>query len=502
MATMTYSNLVQTLRCAWSRITGNSYSDNPGQPAHDRLPEKPESPSGTLSSSGGDEILASALARLDTNEYEQYLAMAKFIEISQSLFLYELMPFKQVLTTRLPLRDAFEVFRALLKLPESETIEYRPVRSLRDVSAQHAIIYRETAASGTPFTVYPPRVVGKGDQRPLACVTRSLFFACLADARVRGRSAFIEFQGAVLLDFQGQELDRVDEQLQLDLPILQASKEGVWITTSQVELMELDEAFMLLGPNTLQFGHWIWEYMPKYVAATMSAAISGVPVLIDSNMPESHRQFLRLVVPAGTEIVEVPTFMSVRVRRLWCAPTLSYVALYLKSLDPLWPTYQIAPPDRFAAVFREMWRRMEQALSAKSGPERIFLARKPDQHRKLVNNSVIELAAQERGFVLVYPQDLDFADQMNLVRNARRIVGSEGSALFLGFFASPGTKLCILSSPHMFYSTSYTCLLEELGVDVTILTGPVVQERPPYPHFGDYSVPEDTFRTFLEEWSA
>jgi pyridoxal/pyridoxine/pyridoxamine kinase len=44
--------------------------------------------------------------------------------------------------------------------------------------------------------------------------------------------------------------------------------------------------------------------------------------------------------------------------------------------------------------------------------------------------------------------------------------------------------------------------LKELGVDVTIFTGSVVQGHPVYPHFYDYSIPESAFRTFLEEWCA
>ena len=181
------------------------------------------------SSSGGDEILERVLARLDASEYEQYLALAELIAARPSQFLYELLPFKEALTRRLPMRDAFEVFRALLKLPPSATIEYRPVRSLIEESAQHAIVYRETAPSGIAFTVQPRRVIGKGDRGPLECVTRSQYVACLPDAGLRGRSTFIEFRGAALLDYQGQELNRVDEHLIVDLPVLQATKEAVWI---------------------------------------------------------------------------------------------------------------------------------------------------------------------------------------------------------------------------------------------------------------------------------
>lgn len=90
---------------------------------------------------------------------------------------------------------------------------------------------------------------------------------------------------------------------------------------------------------------------------------------------------------------------------------------------------------------------------------------------------------------------------MRLIRGARYIVGSRGSALFLNFFAKPGAKLCILSQQHMLKLTSVTCLFEELGIDTTVLSGPIVNEHK-YAQFAEYSISEDTFRAFLDNWLA
>ena len=110
--------------------------------------------------------------------------------------------------------------------------------------------------------------------------------------------------------------------------------------------------------------------------------------------------------------------------------------------------------------------------------------------------------AKQAGFTVIYPQDFDFATQIGLVRNARYILGQGGSALLLSFFARSGTKLCILSSVNIFRSTSYTCLLEKLGIDTTILTGPVAQEQGLYSHNTDYTIPERIFAAFLESWQT
>jgi capsular polysaccharide biosynthesis protein len=447
-----------------------------------------------------DQALSRALSLLDIEQREQYRTLAETIRARPSQFLYELIPFKESLTKQLSLQEACQIFGGLLSLPSETTIEHLPVRSLFDVASAHAITFRETAPAGLRFTAQPPRVIGVGDQRPLECVTRSLYVACLPDAYVHGRSALIEFRGSAVLDFQGGELEQVDEHLILDLPVLQAGKKDVWLATSRTNALRLDEGFNLLGPNTPQFGHWMWEYMPKYVAAVMSAKLSNVPILIDAYMPATHREFLEMLLPPNAEVVEVPYNGTVRVRRLWCAANLAYIPTYIKTLDPNWPAYEIPLPEHFAAVFNEITRRAEAVVPSKPGPERIYLARKPDQLKKLVNYSAIEQCARERGFYVFYPQDLTFAEQIQLMRGARYIIGPEGSALFLGFLARPATKLCIVSSIHMFNATSYTCLLEAIGLDTTIFTGEVVNESKLYPHFADYRISEEAFRAFLGEW--
>ena len=128
----------------------------------------------------------------------------------------------------------------------------------------------------------------------------------------------------------------------------------------------------------------------------------------------------------------------------------------------------------------------------------MFLARKESLHRRLVNHTAIEAAAAVRGFAIVYPEDLDFLGQVRLVRNARHIVAPDGSALFLGYFARPGMKLCVLTHPLIFMMQIETALLS--GVEVTLLTGPYVRKKVKSPEESDYQIEESRFCAFLEDW--
>jgi capsular polysaccharide biosynthesis protein len=149
-----------------------------------------------------------------------------------------------------------------------------------------------------------------------------------------------------------------------------------------------------------------------------------------------------------------------------------------------------------------MTRRADLALGNIKGPERVFLARKDFRHRKLVNRDVIEAIAKQRGFALVYTEDLEFIEQVRRLRNARFVIAPEGSALFLTFFAQAGLRLCILNNPETEGLAVYDGLLAGMGVEITVVTGPEVKKHHELANYSDYRIDETRFSGFLDGWLA
>ena len=282
----------------------------------------------TLAQQGHDFL--SELSSIDLRQHPTFRPGFTF-ESGTKRALLPAMQFKQALMARLSLQDAFEAFRAVVTLPDCERVESRPLRSICKVASKRALVFHETAPAGERFLAHPPKVIGTGNHRVLECVTRTQFVACLADARVRGRSAIIEFDDAALLDYEEAELEGTDQVFEFDPAVLQGDNRQLSIMTSDSASISLGEAFNLLGRHTPEFGHWIWEYVPKYVAATMSGVMPPVPVLVDAGMPETHRQLLELVLPAGVAVIEVPAFAAgARSTALVCAGSLLLTDLFEK----------------------------------------------------------------------------------------------------------------------------------------------------------------------------
>jgi capsular polysaccharide biosynthesis protein len=427
--------------------------------------------------------------------------------------LFELMRLKQRLAASFGVQEGFNLYQRAMELPECvdvqpkpvtdrDLIRHKPLRSLRSAS-ENFDFFLEMDPPGEPFLVPPARVIGKSNSCTLRGLARSSFLTCVKDARVRGRSAFIDLEEVALLEYQGGELARLDDQLDFDPAIFQATNDAVWIITPKDNggLLELDEAFTLLGPHAHDFGHWIWEYVPKYVAAARSGALPPVPILIDEVMPTTHRQALELMLPENVDVVTVAPYQSARVRRLWCAAGEFYLPVLEKRNERLKWDYFAAPPARFSALIRDMSRRADRVLAPVTGPERVFLARQSWRRRKLLNHVEIEAAARACGFQVIYPDELNFQEQVRIIRSARFVTGPDGSAFYLAFFARPGTKLCILSNPYTLVTQAeQTGLLSEAGIGVTVITGSSAPRDPEYPDFDDYTIDQVVFKSFLDQW--
>jgi hypothetical protein len=414
--------------------------------------------------------------------------------------LFLLMKFKQLLVKEHGVERGFDLYRDTIPKHREARATLRRLESHFSYCKTHAQEFHEIAPAGEPFTIMPPIVIGQGNQRPLTNTTRSLYIACLRDALVRGRSSITEVGDAALADHQGEELDRIDDELEFDAAVIHRSVEQIWTIAQGRAPLEIDEAFSLLGCKTDFFGDWLAESVPRYVAATLSGHLPPVPVLIDASMPRTHRQALELALTAGADIIEVSAFESVRVKRLWSGPSPAYMPFHQKFTERFKWDYMMSSPQRDVAIGKELGRRVDLVLGGSPGPSRVFLARKDFRHRKLVNRAEIEAVAAAHGFAIVYPEELDFVDQARLLRNARFVVGPEGSAMFLCSFLRPTGKICILNHQNTEGLTGYNAGKDGADGTVTIITGPQVGLQRESPQDVDYTIDVDVFRRFLETW--
>ena len=406
----------------------------------------------------------------------------------------------------IPVGAGFDAFKTVMggRLDDAELV-LKPLISTREFALRAASVFREVESAGEPFTNRPSRVVGAGDHRIISHTTRSSYLAAFDNVRTRGRSQLLEFDNCVLLDFESNEFSRIDDDIELDSAIFRRQGEAAWIIEpSSSDGLEVEECFSLLGPNTFAFGPWIIEYLPRLWQALDAGLPPDVPILIDRGMSRQHRESLEMLVGRQRPIVEVAPMQCVDARRLWFSPTFYYAPIYPQFNERFRYDFVAASPERFRRIFSGMASVLLATGEPPASGRKLFLARKPgSHHRRLVNQDHIRQLASAAGFESVYLEDLDFRAQLSLVRSASFLIGPEGSAFFVAFFARPGTRVCVLNHPHTEFVTEVTALLEAVGVGCTVLTGPFSRiEEGGYLHFSDYEIDPGAFTDFITEWSG
>jgi capsular polysaccharide biosynthesis protein len=98
----------------------------------------------------------------------------------------------------------------------------------------------------------------------------------------------------------------------------------------------------------------------------------------------------------------------------------------------------LGTPNDLALGVRE---RVLAHAPARQGARRVYLSRRGQPMRVMVNEAALEAALRSRGFTVVRPEALSPAEQIALARNAEVIVAPTGAALANALFAPAGARI-------------------------------------------------------------
>lgn len=412
------------------------------------------------------------------------------------------MRFKQAAVARIGPDAAFAACAPHLGVPGLDRLHARELVPLRD--AADAATTRTLWPGGTEFDRPPPDVVGSSNVGPLPGRERAGFLARLDGVRLRGRSSLLLHGDRLLIDAEPEEFAALPDNPEYDPGVLHAAGTRLWTMEATAPQLRVDEAFLLSGSHSVDFGHWITEYLPRYAMAVAAGLPPGTPVLVDAIVPGTILDALPALLPPGSSVLRIPHLGSVDVGRLWCASNPIYSGFYPTLWTPgTWATIGSAP-TRLAWMVRELARLLGPDIDAPTGCDRLFLARRPSRHKKkLLNHPEIEAIAADRGFRIVYPEDLGLVEQVRLARNATRIVAPEGSQALLAWFARPGARACLLSPPYALPLVDVNAILADLDIALTVLTGPDEPTEEDFCGFwNDYRIDPAGFAAFLDGWAG
>lgn len=192
----------------------------------------------------------------------------------------------------------------------------------------------------------------------------------------------------------------------------------------------VEHPVILLGSDEpSNFGSWLYRIVPKLI----DCPYRDCPVLVYNNAPWMNGLIGRLF-DGQVSMVNHQTRRHYLLRDA-LIPTLRDVDVY------------------FDEEVRTFYKYAAARIEGRSRLERIYLSRRGQKGRPLLNEAELEDRLSGCGFHIVRPETLPLSDQIRIIRDARIIVCPGGSGLFSTVFAtSADFVLDIESSTEWLYA--------------------------------------------------
>lgn len=415
------------------------------------------------------------------------------------------MKVKLACSSHLPIPEAFEAYAELMGLDDAVGIRTLPLRGLCELLESEGEVLAEIETGGRRFECRAPRIIGPGASPALAATVRHVVAGRIDNAVVHSRSTAILRGDELIMDFQGDELDAIPNELSYDPVILHRSGQRVTYLDDRHSgrLRHLPEAWSLLRFNSVSFGHWMVEPLLQFICAKDLPAFQKVPLLVDEDIPPQHLQSLEAIGGGRFEIIQVRHGERIAVDRLYMALTFHFIPHHATIDQGIDPSPFVAAMDTAARLFAKAGAELDESLgkSTASTEDKLFWARRTDRYRRIDNHEVIEGYIADLGCEKHYPEQLEFSEQVRLIRAAKRIVVQNGSASAGLLLARPGTEVVMLSHPSLPFMALYAELMAQLGIDFSVVTGAFTRKGESYLDRSDYEIPLERLIQVIGHWA-
>ena len=168
-----------------------------------------------------------------------------------------------------------------------------------------------------------------------------------------------------------------------------------------------------------------------------------------------------LGIPSSKIIASIPYGATLRAKNLVTA-----------SLPHFWHT-----PEFVTNSLREKFLKPEYISEDK--PKRIYISRNKGFARRILNEDEVLNYLTPLGFETIYPEEMDFEDQVATFTNADIIIGQHGAGLINLAFCKPGTKVIEIYNEKIKdrLDTSFWSISSNVGLDNYFMFGESVDNE-------------------------
>jgi capsular polysaccharide biosynthesis protein len=205
-----------------------------------------------------------------------------------------------------------------------------------------------------------------------------------------------------------------------------------FVKPPQREVRIEQPVLLVIGPGSPIYGHWLVDFLPRLAIAQrlLGSSLADFIIPLPEDTPDWVPQMIRHF--CGIEATQLRRFKR-EVERLVCkyvcVPSFAHTGDYAlhSFLDRF---YNASRPAVAPAAGRKICLSRRNFEASTRGVRRVFETR-----------LAFEALAAGRGYEVVCPEDLTFAEQIDLFQSASAIIGEHGSGMHGAIFAGADTKV-------------------------------------------------------------
>jgi hypothetical protein len=189
---------------------------------------------------------------------------------------------------------------------------------------------------------------------------------------------------------------------------------------------------LVIGPGFPIYGHWLIDFLPRLAIAqhVLGDRFADFVIPLPEDTPGWVPQMIKFF--CGIDETQLLRFSRMTDRLVCshvCVPSFAHTGDYaLHSFVRRF--YEAFKPAVAPAVRRRLCLSRRNFEASTRGVWRVFETR-----------SAFEALAADRGYDIVYPEDLTFAEQIALFQSAECVIGEHGSGMHGAIFCDAGTSV-------------------------------------------------------------
>lgn len=355
------------------------------------------------------------------------------------------------------LRAAAEYKAHCRQYGNKEDILAAPISNVRDWAQKIGLSLLEVGeAEEIPFEA--PHVWGSTEtSHKTFALSNKPYVADIRDARIFSKSSIIlTSDGTALSETGGHPQFGRYVSFTYETVVLAQQPGMVLLDFNNYKTREIKSGIFLSGLASNAFGHWLPEFLPKLQFLKQHPDFSELPIIVDSDMPQSHFDHLRRFADNPLILLEANELLICNRLLIAPSPAFSPVELFPNSI----PVQDMPGLSPRALNFL---RGNLSVDSTRPRCKRIFLARKNMKWRRLLNEEQIAADLAQLGFETVYIEEMTVSEQINLFQQAQWVVAPNGSSTNNIIFSDSSVKLLILAQPNLFNWGTFQGPLVSMG---------------------------------------